>query len=42
LVSLSEIDAALPANFACWHYSLVQLADNRWDFHYVAGLCGFE
>lgn len=36
LVSVYEIDAALPADFACWHYSLVQTSANRWDFHYVA------
>ena len=36
IVSPSEIDAALPENFACWHYSLVQTAENRWDFHYVS------
>jgi phenylacetate-CoA ligase len=36
LVSPAEIDAALPADFACWHYSLVQTNDQRWDFHYVA------
>lgn len=36
LVSPSEIDAALPADFACWHYSLVQTGESRWDFHYVA------
>ncbi|OHE78918.1 MAG: CoF synthetase [Verrucomicrobia bacterium RIFCSPLOWO2_12_FULL_64_8] len=36
LVSTGDIDAALPANFACWHYCLVQTAENRWDFHYVA------
>jgi len=36
LLSPSEIDAALPKDFACWHYSLVQTSDNRWDFHYVA------
>ncbi len=30
------IDAVLPANFACWHWNLVQVADNRWDFQYVA------
>ena len=36
LVSPSEIDAALPADFACWHYSLMQTAESRWDFHYVA------
>lgn len=36
LVSPTDIDAALPASFACWHYSLVQTADARWDFHYVS------
>jgi len=36
LVSPSEIDAALPSDFTCWHYSLIQTAENRWDFHYVA------
>ena len=36
LVSPADIDAALPAGFACWHYSLVQTGATRWDFHYVA------
>ncbi|HYP16488.1 MAG TPA: CoF synthetase [Opitutus sp.] len=36
LVSPTDIDAALPAGFSCWHYSLVQTSDARWDFHYVA------
>jgi phenylacetate-CoA ligase len=36
LVSTAEIDAALPEGFACWHYSLTQTAESRWDFHYVA------
>ena len=36
LVSPSDVDAALPADFPCWHYSLVQTGENRWDFHYVA------
>ncbi|HEY0965744.1 MAG TPA: CoF synthetase [Opitutaceae bacterium] len=36
LVSPSDIDAVLPETFACWHYSLVQTTENRWDFHYVA------
>lgn len=36
IVSTSDIDAALPDDFSCWHYCLVQTADNRWDFHYVA------
>jgi len=36
LVSPADIDAALPAGFDCWHYSLVQTGETRWDFHYVA------
>ena len=36
LVSPTDIDAALPAGFSCWHYSLVQTGETRWDFHYVA------
>jgi len=36
LVSVAEIDAALPEDFACWHYSLVQTSESRWDFHYVS------
>jgi phenylacetate-CoA ligase len=36
LVSPSDIDAVLPGDFACWHYSLVQTGETRWDFHYVA------
>ncbi len=36
VVSSFEIDAALPEDFACWHWSLVQGSDNRWDFQYVA------
>ncbi len=36
LVSPHDIDAALPSAFQCWHYSLVQTTDNRWDFHYVS------
>ncbi len=36
VVSPTEIDAVIPENFHCWHYSLVQTAENRWDFHYVA------
>ena len=35
-VSAFEIDAVLPKEFACWHWSLVQGSDNRWDFQYVA------
>jgi len=36
LVSASDVDGALPADFACWHYSLTQTGENRWDFQYVA------
>ncbi|MCI0433436.1 MAG: CoF synthetase, partial [Gemmatimonadetes bacterium] len=36
VVSPADVDAALPADFACWHYSLVQTTESRWDFHYVA------
>ncbi len=36
LVSPSDIDEVLPAEFTCWHYSLVQTKPDRWDFHYVA------
>jgi phenylacetate-CoA ligase len=36
LVSPTDIDQALPADFVCWHYSLVQTTADRWDFHYVA------
>jgi len=36
VVSPSDIDAALPEGFTCWHYCLVQTGETRWDFHYVA------
>jgi phenylacetate-CoA ligase len=36
IISPWEIDHALPADFACWHYTLQQTAEHRWDFHYVA------
>jgi phenylacetate-CoA ligase len=36
LVAASDVDSALPAGFTCWHYSLVQTGETRWDFHYVA------
>jgi phenylacetate-CoA ligase len=36
LVSASDVDDALPDDFACWHYSLTQTGDSRWDFYYVA------
>jgi len=36
MVSPADVDQALPADFACWHYCLTQTGDTRWDFHYVA------
>jgi phenylacetate-CoA ligase len=36
IVSPCEIDAALPADFVCWHYCLSQSGDSRWNFDYVA------
>lgn len=36
VISAHEIDLALPEEFACWHWSLVQVSENRWDFQYVA------
>ena len=36
LVSADVVDLALPAEFTCWHYVLVQAGEGRWDFHYVA------
>jgi phenylacetate-CoA ligase len=36
VVSPADIDEALPRDFACWHYTLVQTNESRWDFHYVA------
>ena len=35
IVSAFEVDAALPAEFACWHWSLVQVSEQRWEFQYV-------
>ncbi len=36
VVSAFEIDAVLPEHFACWHWSLAQSAESRWEFQYVA------
>lgn len=36
LVSVEDVDAVLPTDFTCWHYSLVQTSESRWDFHYIA------
>lgn len=36
VVSAFELDRAMPADFACWHWSLVQVSEQRWEFQYVA------
>ena len=36
LVSPADIDRALPAGFACWHYCLSQTGETAWKFDYVA------
>ncbi|MFI5336144.1 MAG: CoF synthetase [Opitutales bacterium] len=36
VISACDIDRALPEDFACWHWSLVQVSANRWEFQYVA------
>jgi phenylacetate-CoA ligase len=36
VISATDVDAALPENFVCWHYALIQTGASRWDFHYVA------
>lgn len=36
IVSPTEIDAVIPADFKCWHYCLSQSGDSRWNFDYVA------
>ena len=36
VVSAFEIDQVLPEEFACWHWSLAQVSENRWEFQYVA------
>lgn len=36
VISAYEVDAALPDEFACWHWSLVQVSEQRWEFQYVA------
>jgi phenylacetate-CoA ligase len=42
VVSTYDIDAVLPADFACWHWSLVQVSDQRWEFQYVADAIAHE
>ncbi len=36
VISAAEVDAALPDDFSCWHWSLVQVSEQRWEFQYVA------
>jgi len=36
VISAFEVDQAIPADFACWHWSLVQVSEQRWEFQYVA------
>jgi len=36
VISAQEVDAAFPDDFACWHWSLVQVSEQRWEFQYVA------
>jgi len=36
VVSAFEIDQVLPAEFHCWHWSLVQVSEQRWELQYVA------
>jgi phenylacetate-CoA ligase len=36
VISAHEVDAAFPEEFHCWHWSLVQVSDQRWEFQYVA------
>ena len=40
VISAFEVDAALPADFNCWHWSLVQVSEQRWEFQYVADEVG--
>lgn len=36
VVSAFEIDQVMPAEFECWHWSLVQVSEQRWELQYVA------
>ncbi len=36
VISAAEVDAVLPDDFSCWHWSLVQVSEQRWEFQYVA------
>lgn len=36
VVSAFEVDEVMPTDFACWHWSLVQVSEQRWELQYVA------
>lgn len=36
VISAFEIDEVMPAAFQCWHWSLVQVSEQRWELQYVA------
>lgn len=36
VVSAFEVDQVMPAGFQCWHWSLVQVSEQRWELQYVA------
>ena len=36
VISAFEIDQVLPGDFQCWHWSLVQVSEQRWELQYVA------
>jgi len=36
VVSAYEVDQMMPENFHCWHWSLVQVSEQRWELQYVA------
>lgn len=36
LLTTLDIDRALPEDWTCWHYCLRQVAEDRWNFDYVA------
>lgn len=36
VVAAFEIDQVMPAAFQCWHWSLVQVSEQRWELQYVA------
>jgi phenylacetate-CoA ligase len=36
VISAFEVDQAMPTEFQCWHWSLVQVSELRWELQYVA------